>query len=196
MLALASATSDDLLFEVMNSDILRLDNVLLDADFEDHGYRGPDSGQRRGVILGQPIDSVGPTDVFCGRDRRSHAHDGNKRFRKLIARFQKQYKESRLREDKTRLTTEIVSIIRASGGRFLKENEETGKWHEVDTAYAHDKVSHALRSAKDPNRPRPKKTRKVVVAAPTPEEEEAYRILLDAQERVFDDLRKKRSAQV
>lgn len=61
------------------------------------------------------------------------------------------YKESYLnarRHEKTAIAEEVVTIIKDNGnsvGRFLKRNEEKGRWEEVDDNVARAKVSHALR---------------------------------------------------
>ena len=74
-------------------------------------------------------------------------------------------------------------------GRFLKCNEATGKWYELDKPSMREKVSHALRSAKDPSRPKPAKiSRRSSVKPPSAEEEEAFQQLAAAQSRLFDEL--------
>merc|ERR1712193_58445 len=42
------------------------------------------------------------------------------------------------------MTKEVVSIIHADGGRFLKYKD--GMWEEISNVAARDKVSHALRT--------------------------------------------------
>ena len=120
----------------------------------------------RSSMLGSVVDDddVQEKDVLCGRDRYIHAHKGNQRFRHLINLYRERYQGAKHRDAKTSITLEIVGAVRDYGGRFLKQ--DNGRWREVDQAYAHEKVSHALRSAKDPNRPKPKRTRNVAIRPP------------------------------
>lgn len=41
----------------------------------------------------------------------------------------------------------IVDTIHSSGGRFLKKEFQTGKWHELSDQQAKEKVGHAIRDA-------------------------------------------------
>jgi len=94
---------------------------------------------------GKPVEGITDVDVYCGRDKRTHAHPGNKRFRELITSHRESYQTATLRENKTKITSDIIETVHGYGGRFLKLDEEAGQWFEVDSAYTHDKVSHALR---------------------------------------------------
>ena len=87
-------------------------------------------------------------DVVCGRDKLSHAHPGNKRFRAIIRSHYQQYQQAKRRDEKTKLTGTISALVAASGGRFLRL--VGSEWVEVDSEGIHEKVSHALRSAKAP----------------------------------------------
>jgi hypothetical protein len=127
-------------------------------------------------------------DVLCGRDKLSHAHSGNKRFRKIIEKHREEYQTAQNRESKTSITTKIIQLIESSGGRFLKKDDDTDKWEVVTEAYAKEKVSHALRSAKDPNRPKVKKRRVIPKYIPTPREEEIFQAALRDQQRIFKSL--------
>eukprot|EP00977_Amphora_coffeiformis_P000816 scaffold175_cov177-Amphora_coffeaeformis.AAC.18 len=134
--------------------------------------------------------SVLPDDVMCGRDRWIHSHPGNRRFRHLINEYRERYQSAKYREHKTSMTTEIVNTVKRHGGRFLKL--EGSFWREVDQSCAHEKVSHALRSAKDPNRAKPKRTRNVPIRPPSDEEERFFQILLADQQVIYERLRKTR----
>ena len=134
--------------------------------------------------------SVGLWDVLCGRDRLIHSHPGNNGFRCLINEYREHYQSAKHREEKTSITAEIIYTVNRYGGRFLKQ--EKGSWREVDPSYAHEKVSHALRSAKDPNRVKPKRTRNVPIRPPSAEEERFFRILLADQQTILQRLLKNR----
>jgi hypothetical protein len=128
-------------------------------------------------------------DVLCGRDRHAHKHAGNKKFRVLISWHRDKYQNARCRDEKTRITKEIVSSIHECGGRFLKKDENTEIWYDVGDDYAHEKVSHALRSSKDTKKKiRPLKPHKVTHQPPTPEENHVFQTLLETQKRIFRSL--------
>ena len=79
-------------------------------------------------------------------------------------------------------------MIRRNGGRFLKCDETTGEWKDVGDTAAREKVSHALRSCKDPNRPRVKKARVAKKYEPTDRENELFEQALAYQQRIFQTL--------
>ena len=141
----------------------------------------------------QSLEGVTPKDVLCGRDRISHAHIGNKKFRKLIEELRQSYQNAPSREIKTQITCQVISTIHSQGGRFLKlvdtEKQSTSgeklRWEEVTEQYAREKVSHALRSAKDPHRPKVKKRRQMKEYVPTPEEESLFRETFADQQQIF-----------
>jgi hypothetical protein len=125
-------------------------------------------------------------DVLCGRDREAHGHVGNKRFRVMISWYRDNYQNAKSRDEKTRITNEIVSSVRECRGRFLKKDENTNIWYDVGDEYAHEKVSHALRSAKDPEKNKcQRKKQKVTHQPPSPEQNHAFQTLLEKQQRIF-----------
>ena len=132
-------------------------------------------------------DDVGPNDIVCGRDKLSHAHIGNKMFRRVIEQNRERYQTATSRETKTRITAELVNKF-CSAGRFLKKDDVTGMWSDVGEEYAREKVSHALRSAKDPNRIRVRKKRKVVKREFSEKEERVFNDLLNDQQSLFGSM--------
>lgn len=95
---------------------------------------------------------------FLGRGK-SIAHKGNAKFRQLINERKDEYQAARRREDKTRLTMEIVQELRKTS-RFLLKDPKLQLWFQVDEDYMKEKVSHALRSRPNEERrkrPKPKK---------------------------------------
>lgn len=134
------------------------------------------------------IPGVSPKDVLCGRDKISHAHVGNKYFRKIIESHREDYQYAGTRDKKTQITSVIIAAVQAQGGRFLKLGEDTDTWEEVTEQYAREKVSHALRSAKDPHRPRVKKPRQMKEYVPTDDENALFRDALAEQQRIFKSL--------
>ena len=78
-----------------------------------------------------------PDDIICGRGK-SIAHKGNARFRQLINEKKDEYQAARRREDKTRLTMEIVHELRLSS-RFLLKDPKLQLWFEVGQEYMKEK---------------------------------------------------------
>jgi hypothetical protein len=134
------------------------------------------------------IPSVNPKDVLCGRDKISHAHIGNKHFRKIIESHREEYQQAGTRDKKTQITSRIIASVQAQGGRFLKLADDMDMWEEVNEQYAREKVSHALRSAKDPHRPRVKKPRQTKEYVPTDDENAIFQDALAEQQRIFKAL--------
>jgi hypothetical protein len=60
-----------------------------------------------------------PGDVICGRGKMTIAHPGNRRFRQLVMDKKDAYQKARRRDDKTRITFELVQKLRTGpeGGR-------------------------------------------------------------------------------
>jgi hypothetical protein len=127
-------------------------------------------------------------DILCGRDKVSYGHVGNKRFRVIVSMNRERYQSCSSREAKTRITDEIIKDVRECGGRFLKLNEQTNTYEDVGDEIAHEKVSHALRSAKDPKKRAPPKKRKIVRKPPTPQENRAFAFMYTEQQRIFQEL--------
>eukprot|EP00980_Cylindrotheca_fusiformis_P013326 scaffold3391_cov116-Cylindrotheca_fusiformis.AAC.3 len=137
------------------------------------------------------IAGITAADVICGRDKLSHTHVGNKIFRKIIEMNRVSYQNATSRDEKTRITCQIVDVIRSSNGRFLKLDEKTGRWFDAGDTCAREKVSHALRYARDPNRPRIRKPRKVVEHVPSAEEDAHFDAVFEEQQRIFQELLQK-----
>ena len=129
-------------------------------------------------------------DILCGRDRIAHAHTGTKHYQKLVAHYRAEYQglSTAQRMEKTQVTAKLLAQIKAYNGRFLKRHSYTNQWHIVTDQYAHHKISHALRSAIDPSKPRPKKKRKVVIVPPTQEEDDMFNALRAEQNEILKKL--------
>jgi hypothetical protein len=148
------------------------------------------SGKDRFSKDSSTTDNIVPAkfDVLCGRDHESLSHIGNRRFRAIVAKNREMYQYAKTRDDKYRITDEIIDVIHECGGRFLKKDPETDKWYNVGKHCAHEKVSHALRSARDPKTKCPRKTRTTVHIYTTNEDNPAFEALLTEQQRIFGEL--------
>jgi hypothetical protein len=102
------------------------------------------------------------TDVLCGKDKTFAKHPGNVLYRNLIQAFSQVYAETPTKQEKMRMTAEIVQKMKVEhGSRFLKsvhgnhsdwgsEDDDGsggggGVWEEISVTAARDKTSHALR---------------------------------------------------
>jgi hypothetical protein len=156
--------------------------LVLDGD----DYKDP---LKLPTVSMSPSNSPTKFDVLLGREKESLNHVGNKRFRVMVALHRNQYQSSTTRVAKTCITTKLINDIHDCGGRFLKKNEITGEYEEVNHKEAHEKVSHALRQAKDPSAKKaPRKPRKVVRKPPTPQENKAFDFMFVEQQRIFQEL--------
>ena len=57
------------------------------------------------------VEAPNRWDILCGRGK-STAHPGNQRFRQIILSRREEYQQATRRDDKTRITFEIVESLR------------------------------------------------------------------------------------
>jgi hypothetical protein len=81
---------------------------------------------------GSSIQELQEVDVVGGRSPMTHAHPGNRIYNTLVKANSAQYKATSRREDKSRITNEVIAQIESSGGRFLVE--AGGRFVEVRTS--------------------------------------------------------------
>jgi hypothetical protein len=92
--------------------------------------------------------NIGSNDVLCGRGGATNNHVGNKRFRAIVAEYQKEYLEVR-KKAKSDIARRIVARVGENGGRFLKRDDASNMWVEVLVKKAVEKTSQALREGLD-----------------------------------------------
>ncbi|OEU09263.1 hypothetical protein FRACYDRAFT_248599 [Fragilariopsis cylindrus CCMP1102] len=56
-----------------------------------------------------------PTDVICGRGKMTSSHPANRRFRELVDFHKRAYQNSKRRDEKTRITCDLVDQLRSEG---------------------------------------------------------------------------------
>lgn len=100
------------------------------------------------------VVDVNDRDVLFGRGRGIHIHEGNVRFRKLVATKSQLYKSHASDKAFRRsIAMEIIGMVQSKGGRFLKriENDdcEETRWECVSTLSCLTKVKQALRDASE-----------------------------------------------
>lgn len=93
----------------------------------------------------ETISSPSCTDVICARGRVFWDHEGNRRYRALIAQATREYAGSNCKLEKSLLVSEIIEAIRRSNGRFIKREKRGGRWVEADEGFAREKVGQSLR---------------------------------------------------
>eukprot|EP00541_Cyclophora_tenuis_P015010 CAMPEP_0116571618 /NCGR_PEP_ID=MMETSP0397-20121206/17672_1 /TAXON_ID=216820 /ORGANISM="Cyclophora tenuis, Strain ECT3854" /LENGTH=173 /DNA_ID=CAMNT_0004099759 /DNA_START=64 /DNA_END=586 /DNA_ORIENTATION=- len=79
-------------------------------------------------------------DILIGRGRSAIHHNGNRRFRIFLQRYLPRYVSAKSTTDRDQVANFIVSVIHEAGGRFLKQDPKTQKWHPVDAAMSRQKV--------------------------------------------------------
>jgi hypothetical protein len=125
-------------------------NIKSDGMIDFMTTRKENEATARALEKRQPdgrIDIPLSTDIVLGRGRPYQEFPGNVHLAILIDQHRNIY-QSIDRLNKTALSTEIVKLVNATGGRFLKkcEDEVIGGWIEVSDDVARDKVSHGFRT--------------------------------------------------
>ena len=85
-------------------------------------------------------------DVLFGRGGRTNHHPGNVRLREIVNNYRHAYNQAK-KVDKPQVSRLIVSALRKANppSRFLRHNEDTGRWEDVGDKRAAEKVSQTLR---------------------------------------------------
>jgi hypothetical protein len=102
-------------------------------------------------------------DVICARGKAFWCHDGNKRYRDLIAAATPRYSETTNKQEKTMIVTEIIEAVHKLEGKFIKKVKKGGPFVVVSEVFAREKVGQSLRdglSAKYKSATKFKKQRK------------------------------------
>jgi hypothetical protein len=88
-------------------------------------------------------------DVLCGRGRACHMWDGNRAYRKMVVSKLGSYLAAKTKVDKGVILSDIVYAVRRKSpqGGFVKQDSETGRWHEVGDFLAREKTSQYFRDA-------------------------------------------------
>jgi hypothetical protein len=91
----------------------------------------------------------GPYDVIFGRGRKVFMHEGNQRFRTVVADSLQEYSDTTTKMEKSYLLCDIVAKVRnnSPNGGFVKKDPKNGRWHEVGDFLAREKTSQAFRDA-------------------------------------------------
>jgi hypothetical protein len=93
------------------------------------------------------ICSVRTDDVLCGKSSVCFQHEGNERFRQLIAKYAQSYELAITKKSKMAVVMNVVNTVLARGGRFLVSNEENGAWMDGGVKQGKKKAGFAFRDA-------------------------------------------------
>jgi hypothetical protein len=75
------------------------------------------------TTAGEYVKEVHPNDVLFGRGSGPNDHEGNIRFREMVAQRKAEYMATNHRQTKAKIAKDIVDQVFGSGGRFLKKLE-------------------------------------------------------------------------
>ena len=84
-------------------------------------------------------------DILLGKGKPIQQHKGNAHLHHLVDSNMSLYEGYSNNENKTLLTHQLVGEAKATGGRFLKQDED-GVWMEIDDNTARTKVSTLFRA--------------------------------------------------
>jgi hypothetical protein len=103
------------------------------------------------------ISSPNKFDVLLGRGRPFQEFPGNIRLAVIIDMYRNEHQSAKWGE-KTEVCDNIVDIVKNSGARFLKRNENENGWVEVGPLVARAKASHGFRTKTRRNTQEPEET--------------------------------------
>ena len=96
------------------------------------------------MSLGQAmIDSPTEKDILFGRNSNSWNHEGNRRFRAVVGKYQEKYHSTKSRAHKVTFVATIVNELKSSGTRFLKRDHPNKEYYEVDRKACIEKVCNS-----------------------------------------------------
>ncbi|CAJ1959887.1 unnamed protein product [Cylindrotheca closterium] len=102
----------------------------------------------KSLPLGKSIDLPSTTDVLLGRGRPFNFHPGNRLLHEIVETYYDQY-NSAPREEKTKISEDVVAIVHRYDGHFLKQDADAGVWVEVSNLEARNKVNHSFRRKRE-----------------------------------------------
>jgi hypothetical protein len=141
----------------------------------------------------EPADfDLRDTDVISGKDKFAQSYIGNLRFRDLVKTYREEYGRHERRVEKTRIIHEIIEIIASRDGRFLKRDEATGQWTELNASARHEKVSNSIKKSylrvKQKAKKCQERKRKAMQQQKQQAESNTFARLYEMQQAIFRDL--------
>jgi len=125
-------------------------NDVVSGDFQDSQPKKQQLQQRSPVGEStnerEYIDNaVRDVDVISGQGGRSNNHSGNRAYLAIVAKNRMRHGSTCSSYEKKAIAKDVIDQIRNRGGRFLKEDRNTGRWYVLSNKKTMDKVSQALR---------------------------------------------------
>lgn len=80
--------------------------------------------------------------VLCGRGKDYYNAVGNRRFRVIVKMSLERYAKAENKSEKGQIVSEVVDVVRQSGGAFIKHQH--GAWWEIG-----DRMARYVREASD-----------------------------------------------
>ena len=77
-------------------------------------------------------DEPSEKDVICGRGRGKWLSPGNQHMAELVRNHRQRYEEGTSKTEKTRVVEAVLLSLKGNGTRFMKFDEKSGKWFEID----------------------------------------------------------------
>lgn len=117
------------------------------------------------------IAAPGPFDVICARGKSAYNHEGNRRFRMIVASAAERYSKVESKLQRSMIVTDIVDTIRSMGNGFVRRSSETGEWVQCSDVMCREKVGQHFRNAlgcqyKSSTRSKSERRAKEQIAAP------------------------------
>ena len=97
--------------------------------------------------MSKPAVTPTATDILCGRGLFCFEHEGNQKFRALLALNLQAYRDANSRTQRSRVVRSVADTINVMGGRFLIFDGQTKTWRDGGKKKAVDKIGHSLRDA-------------------------------------------------
>ncbi|KAG7344339.1 hypothetical protein IV203_022347 [Nitzschia inconspicua] len=174
-------------------------NAALDNDNhideeEEEGSSTASGGEVMQFDPAQGIKEPKSSDILCGRGRSTSDHPANVLFRELVNGNKDAYQKAKRRDEKTKITCDLVDRLRRHG-RFVLFDPKTKLWYEVSEEYAREKVSHSLRSRPmEQRRNRPRlKTKVLRVPKHSPALDDVVQHILQDQQSILKAMMQKES---
>jgi hypothetical protein len=90
-----------------------MDSLIDDEDEEETSATSGGAMMHFDPVHG--IQEPNPHDILCGRGRSTSDHPANVRFRQLINQNKDSYQKAKRRDEKTKITCELVDRLRRDG---------------------------------------------------------------------------------
>jgi hypothetical protein len=94
-------------------------------------------------------DGIKEMDVLSGRNTTTWSHKGNRCFQRVVVLMLGEFQEAKGKDSRNHVISQVIAVIRQSGGRFLRKNPDTNEWEELPVDKVRTKVAHALRDGLD-----------------------------------------------